>query len=352
MSRRKEWESPLAESAVASARAGYGIVTLSVAFCLSAVTTICFLHDSARAGTQPSATAQKAIASPAQAVPVRADFKQPTTLAELLAIPTADLGKVDLVTMNLLCAEGLPGSEKINIPECLVTLDQWAAKIKLYTERHHDEFIHDATETHSWAEYEMMVIMSALKISYGVHYDVAGAVAEYGFDPATTKVPKGDYYPTDKLAPTFFAGSDLFFVNGLLGSKRVGTCSSLPVLVAAIGQRLGYPVALDTCFRHMFVRWDDGKERFNIETTVIGGLQEVSDEEYHHWPQPLADQAIAAEGYLQIQTPAQNLANFLYSRIACLMACGRMDEASRLRQKCLELVPTSIRYKSLPSLTS
>jgi len=283
------------------------------------------------------------------AVPT-ASFIQPTTLEELLVVPIKDLGNVDLVTMNLLCAEGLPGSEKVNIPQCLSTLDGWTARIKLYTEHHHDEFIHDATETHSWAEYEMMVIMSALKISYGVHYDVDSAIAEYGFDPATTKMPKGDYHPTDKFRANAYADSSIFFVNGLLGSKRVGTCSSLPVLVAAIGQRLGYPVVLDTAYRHMFVRWDGGQERFNIETTVIGGLQEVSDEEYRHWPTPLSDQAIAAEGYLQSQTPAQNLANFLYSRVGCLMACGRMDEAKRLRQKCLELVPSSIRYQNLPVL--
>jgi hypothetical protein len=40
-----------------------------------------------------------------------ADFKQPSTLKELLALSATGLEKVDLARMNLLRAEGLPGSE-------------------------------------------------------------------------------------------------------------------------------------------------------------------------------------------------------------------------------------------------
>jgi hypothetical protein len=292
-----------------------------------------------------------AVFPPPPITAVQPVFKQPDTFDELLAVSTADLGKVDLARMNLLCTEGLPGSENLNIPQCLTTLDLWTRAIKRYTANHYDEFLHDPTETHTWAEYRMMIIMSALSQGYGVHYDVASAIDEYGFDPATTK-PKSvtDYYPTDNFDPSFFADSELFFINGLLGPKRDGTCSSLPVLVAVIAQRLGYPVTLVNTFRHTFVRWDDGKERFNIETTVVGGLQEVSDDEYCQWPRPLTAQMVVAEDYLQPLTPEQELACFLYSRVGCLLANGRLEEAIKLRPRCAELVPTSIKYTQLPTM--
>jgi hypothetical protein len=266
-------------------------------------------------------------------------FQQPETFEELLVVPTADLGKVDLARMNLLCADGLPGSEDLNVPQCLATLDAWTRAIQRYTENHYQEFLHDPTETHTWAEYRMMIIMCSLSMGYRVHYDATQAREQVGVDPAD-----------DEPDPSYYLQSDVFFINGLLGPKRSGTCSSLPVLVAAIGQRLGYPVTLVTAFRHMFVRWDDGQERFNIETTVVDGLQKVSDEEYSRWPVPLTAEMVAEEGYLQPQSPAQELAAFLYSRSACLLANGQTAEAEMLLPKCLELVPTSLKYRQLPAL--
>jgi hypothetical protein len=42
------------------------------------------------------------------------------------------------------------------------------------------------------------------------------------------------------------------------------------VLYVAIGRRLGYPLKLVECKGHLFVRWEDAKERFNIEGTSRG----------------------------------------------------------------------------------
>lgn len=42
------------------------------------------------------------------------------------------------------------------------------------------------------------------------------------------------------------------------------------MLYVAIGRRLGYPLKLVECKGHLFVRWEDAKERFNIEGTSRG----------------------------------------------------------------------------------
>ena len=48
----------------------------------------------------------------------------PQTLNQLLSAQPDEMSRCDLVRMNLLCAEGLPGSEQLNIPACLETLAQ------------------------------------------------------------------------------------------------------------------------------------------------------------------------------------------------------------------------------------
>ncbi len=331
-------------------------IRVLVAFvCLSVGGAATYLLHNTKATEPPDSKTPAAVETAAipihQTPNVQTPFKQPASLEELLAVQTANLGKVDLALMNLLCAEGLPGSEGLSISQYLATLDEWTGKIKMNIDHYYEDFLRDPQRSHTVAEYRMMMIMNVLgPKGYGIHYDETLATAEYGADPAKEKSISGT--PTGKLGADSYAQSDLYFINGLLGSKHSGTCSSLPILVAVVAQRLGYPVTLVTAFRHMFVRWDDGKERFNIETTVTGGLQVVSDYEYRQWPKPLTGEMIAAEGYLQSQSPAQLLANFLYDRIACLLANGQTKEAEKLRQKCLELVPSSIKYRKLPDLSN
>jgi len=69
---------------------------------------------------------------------------------------------------------------------------------------------------------------------------------------------------------------DLFLHSVL--EKKQGYCLSLSVLYLAIGERLGLPLYGVVVPGHFFVRYDDGKIRFNIETTSRGGT--ASDEDY------------------------------------------------------------------------
>jgi len=66
-------------------------------------------------------------------------FKQPETFKQLLGLSPAELERCDIARMNLLCAEGLPGAENLNVEEDLAALDQWAQHIQSETARnfHH-----------------------------------------------------------------------------------------------------------------------------------------------------------------------------------------------------------------------
>jgi len=67
------------------------------------------------------------------------------------------------------------------------------------------------------------------------------------------------------------------FLHSVLDNKR-GHCLSLSILYLAIGERLGLPVYGVVVPGHFFVRYDDGRNRFNIETTSAG--RSAPDEHY------------------------------------------------------------------------
>jgi hypothetical protein len=62
-------------------------------------------------------------------------FAPPTTYPELCSLPLADVAKCDIALLNLLCSEGLKGSESPSIPQCLATIDQWTSHIRTEIER-------------------------------------------------------------------------------------------------------------------------------------------------------------------------------------------------------------------------
>jgi tetratricopeptide (TPR) repeat protein len=67
------------------------------------------------------------------------------------------------------------------------------------------------------------------------------------------------------------------FLHTVMDKKR-GYCLSLSVLYLSIAERLGLPLYGVVVPGHFFVRYDDGRVRFNIETTSNGG--NASDEHY------------------------------------------------------------------------
>ena len=58
-----------------------------------------------------------------------------------------------------------------------------------------------------------------------------------------------------------------FFLNRVIDEKR-GSCLGLSILYLSLAQKLNLPVYLVTAPKHYFVRYDDGKFKQNIETTM------------------------------------------------------------------------------------
>ena len=256
---------------------------------------------------------ERAAAPPTQTDPAHhASARTPHTLSELLALKPVELEGADIARLNLLCAAGLPGAENLRVAECLATLDQWAEHARNQIERNRHHFREDpAYFYHSEAFYQMLMLAVVVYEDFGVRYN-----------------PKWIAPPSEVRSDDhFFADSRDILIQGMLGPRRLGTCSSMPVLYIALGRRLGYPLKLVTTKQHLFIRWDSPTERFDMDATGKG-LERYDDEHYRKWPFPVTEQEIKEQDYLKSLSSREELSVFLAIRGSCLTEAGRLAEAT------------------------
>ena len=226
------------------------------------------------------------------------------TLGRLLEMPPGELAKVDLAEMNLLCAQGLPGVADFDMAASLALLDQWTDRVDAETRRNWHRFKDNPAEYHhSEVEYRMGMLVTVLQLDCGVHFNP---------DLIPFSQP-GQQGPAVEKA--FFANPGQVFLTEVLSDRRTGSCASMPVLYAAIGRRLGYPVTLSNAKEHLFVRWDrgGGQGHVNIEGTGKGFIIR-SDDDFKKWPDAITDAEIKAGQYLKSLTPSEELAVCLFTR--------------------------------------
>jgi hypothetical protein len=253
----------------------------------------------------------------------------PASFTELMKAVQSGGKPPDIARANLLCAEGLPGNETAAHESLMKQLDAWAKRVDEETRRHRYRFEQNPAEfKRSEGYFRILMLGVVLAEDFGVRYD-----------PARQSSPDAA-----NANDRFFAAADAVFLNGVLGDKRQGTCSSLPVLYVAIGRRLGYPLHLVTTKGHLFVRWDGQGERFNIEATGHG-LNSFDDDYYRKWPLGITADEEQAEGHLRNLDPAGELALFLSIRGMCLKDNGRIPEAAEAFGRAAATVPECRSYR-------
>lgn len=259
--------------------------------------------------------------APLKTVAVVANFNP--SLAQLLAMTPAQLVEVDIALMNLRCAEGLRGAESLDVPSALRMLDQYARHAEAETTRHLYRYRNDPTEyENSEAYFRLITLSTVLQEDFGIRYN-----------PDRVKTP--GIFEANEI---FFANSRDVFVHGLTSPPVMGTCSSLPVLFVAVGRRLGYPLFLVSTKCHLFVRWQDSRESFNVDATSIG-LTRYNDDYFKTWPFKISDEEIRLDGYLKSMNPSEELACFMSIRGSCLMSMRRYGEAVAAEAEAARLVP-------------
>jgi len=255
-----------------------------------------------------------------QAAPRPANFTQPKTLAELLALDPAQLENVDVALMNLLCAEGLRGSENLNVQSSLDRLDAWTVHIADETKRNFHHFEETPQEfNNSIAYYRMGMLGTILAEDLGIQYDPAREQEQLANPTGRHSIEAWN---------GFFADSRDVFVNGLLWDKHYGTCSSMPFLYVAIARRLGYPVNLAATKHHLYARYEEGDgKHLNLEATENRGFATPSDEEYKNGgPAPATDEEIKGCGWLRPLSNREILGICLATRSGVFRSMGHYPE--------------------------
>ena len=250
------------------------------------------------------------------------------TLDALLALKPHQIDELDIGLTNLLCAEGLRGSEKLDLDKSLDRLDEMATRVRLETDRNMHRFRSNPAEyENSEPYYRMAMLVTVLQQDFGIIYNP---------DRVT---PVGVFESNDK----FFADSRDVFIHGLTGETKSGTCSSLPAFYIAIGRRLKYPLSLVSAKNHLFVRWEDQESRLNVEAAGIG-MNTYDDAHYRKWPYPMTAQEEKDNGFIKSMTAAEECAVFMSIRGHCLMAAGRSDEALAAHEQAARLAPEAKLY--------
>jgi tetratricopeptide (TPR) repeat protein len=254
-------------------------------------------------------------------------FDGQATLTHLLTAPPSELTKWDVGAMSLVCAHGLPGAEDLDIPAYFTRLDQWAARVHRRTEACYHIFERSPERSrNSLNVFRMQMLVECVKLDFRCRYNPDRLI------------------DNDLACPMPFWDSKDLLIHGLLSERRSGTCNNIPMLVVALARRLRYPVKLVCTPVHVFARWDDGRERFNIEASNPAGMVMHDDAYYRERGRTyFADEADNGY-YLQSLTPEDDLALCLFSRAWVLEAHRRYVEALPVFARCLELAPTEPMY--------
>ena len=103
------------------------------------------------------------------------------TMKELLSSPEA-LAKCDIAVLNLLYAQGLPGSQNLDIQKCVRLLDRWAEHTRRETTKYLSAFYRDPKiGDNSEAKYRMLIMAAVLvedmKCGYNMDLVTSGSMA-------------------------------------------------------------------------------------------------------------------------------------------------------------------------------
>jgi hypothetical protein len=242
---------------------------------------------------------------------------KPANLKELLALSDEELERCDIGRMNLLCAEGLRGSENLDVEHCLKTIDAWAAHVDSETKRNFRHFVaHPKEFRNSLPYFQMGMLGTVLAQDLRIQYNPA---RERRYDDNKSR--------TVEEWNEFFSSSADVFIHGLLTGKHFGTCSSMPFLYAAIGRRLGYPVTIAARKFHLYARYETGDgTHLNIEATENLGFSTPTDAEYRNGPFPMTQEEIDGMGWLRPLNNKEILSICLSIRAASFRSMKRYDE--------------------------
>ncbi len=230
----------------------------------------------------------------------------------------------DIAILNLLCAPTIKGAETLDIRKCLARIDAVAQQVRAAIDRNIHRLPQDPDYWHCPQMWKAAWAVTVIKRYFG---------ATYNPEIAAMTV-QGQRSQMDNARDVF--------IGGLLDEDKTlrhGTCASIPVLVAAVGRRLGFPIKLTTAGRHVFARWEGDGARFNIEASCPGGMATPPDEHYHRYFKDGDSACRSSSFHLRTLTPAEEFALFMTFRVEALCYAERYDETFLWSARALQFSP-------------
>ena len=259
----------------------------------------------------------------------------PTTLAELLSLSPDQIDTLDLGLIDLLCADGLHGSENLDVQECLEILDKWTRHIERETSRNFHRFQENpGAFNNSLGFYRMSMLATVLQQDFGIGYHPK-------YKALIEKQDQAGKDFDDQHLDLFHEDSKNTFIHGLLKNDRLGTCASLPVLYAAIAQRLGYPVDIAGAKNHFYLRYElEEGGHLNVEATARGFVT-LPDSEYQRGVFGVTAEQKEAYQYLKPLRTSEWLGQILLTRSGVLHSMAKFADEATTITKATKYLPAT-----------
>ena len=233
-----------------------------------------------------------------------------------------ELSRTDLAEINLACAADLPGAARIDHDLCIRALNFWARGVARYTAQALPHFHqHPGEFDHSEDYFRALCLITFLQRDCGVRY-----------------------HPDKRSDDAPLTPEDVH-IHGVIQGEG-GTCASLPVVYAAVGRRLNYPMKLVTTGSHLFVRWEGESHTFNMEATAPG-LSCPPDDYFRQGKYGRSKEEELDSRLLVSMSPKEELANFLSQRAYCFMDLGQHRATTEAFMWAINLAPDVLCYGRL-----
>lgn len=239
----------------------------------------------------------------------------------IVRLPDPAFARLDVARVNAACAAGLPGLERVDPDADARAVDRLAASCQRFTDHAMPVFRRGECDyPESEPKFRIRVMVTHLQRDLGVRY-----------------------HPDRKAEDAVFRPKDSF-LHGILHGQG-GTCGSMPVLYAAVGRRLGYPMQLVETRSHLFCRWE-ADEVFNVEASGEG-VSFLPDEYFRTGRFEMPPETVQACGYLESLSPGEEVASFMAQRAECWMQEKNYGEAVTAFAWAHELDPRRVQHEFL-----
>jgi regulator of sirC expression with transglutaminase-like and TPR domain len=144
------------------------------------------------------------------------------------------------------------------------------------------------------------------------------------------------FFEKERFRVTYDLSSADHLLPGRVVEGKRGYCIGLAAVYLILAEELDLPIHAVATPKHMFLRWDDGQVRRNIELFQQG--RSVSDEEYIR-EQKIPQESIKRRVFLTNLSPREFL-GFVYQNLGVLESQKEnFDASARFYAKALRLNP-------------